>query len=72
MVCGPTEWQVSTFIEHLKLITSLLTANVNYCHSRKLLHSFFLIPFSDVTTLALKLVSELSYYTGPTSLVNSQ
>ena len=30
------------------------------------------IPFSDVTTLALKLVSELSYYTGPTSLVNSQ
>lgn len=46
MVCGPTEWQVSTFIEHLKLITSLLTANVNYCHSRKaftllLSHPFF-------------------------------
>ena len=59
-------------IEHLKLITSLLTANVNYHHSRKAFTLLLAHPLSVVTTLVLQLVSELNSYMGQTSIVNSQ
>ena len=59
-------------MEHLKLITSLLIANVNYCHSRKAFTLLLAHPLSVVTTLALQLVSELNSYIGLTSLINSQ
>ena len=72
MVYGPTKWLVSTFMEHLKLITSLFTANINYYHSRKAFTLLPAHPLSVVTTLALQLANELNSYTGHTSLVNSQ
>ena len=59
-------------MEHLKLITLLLTANVNYLHSRKAFTLLLAHPLSVVTTLALQLVSELNSNMGPTSFVNSQ
>ena len=59
-------------MEHLKLITSLLTDNVNYSHSRKDFTLLLVHPLSVVTTLALQSVSELISYTGHTSLLNSQ
>ena len=59
-------------MEHLKLITLLLTANVNYLHSRKAFTLLLAHPLSAVTTLGLQLVSELNSYTVPISLVNSQ
>ena len=59
-------------MEHLKLITSLLTANVNYSHSRKAFTFLLAHPLSVVTTLALQLVSKVNSYTAPTSLVSSQ
>ena len=70
MVCGPTERPERTFMDNIKLMTLLLTANINYCHSRKVFTSFLPIPFSDGTPLALQLISELNSYTGFTSLVN--
>ena len=47
-------------MELLKLITSLLTANVNYNHRRKDFTLLSAHPLSVVTTLVLHLVSELN------------
>ena len=58
-------WPVWNLTDCAKLITWLLMVDVNYCQSRKASPSFFLLLFYAASIPALKLVSELNSYTGP-------